>query len=173
MLFSFLAPWLCPSSSSVGCSGLAQKRQNRLRKKLMTLCRGFSSCSQQSPALSVVFSSCMQVICYPRPKKKKKELMVSVHSLDVIFKKNKGAMLPSALIGEGPDGAGRTGCSFWVNLRLGWVLGRGMGCGALGYCNKEFFGTSAWHCHRAERMEGGSGGERALLCSTFEAKRFY
>lgn len=121
----------------------------------------------------MVFSSCTQVICYPRPKKKKKELMVSVHSLDVIFKKNKGAMLPPALMGEGPDGAGRTGCSFWVKPMLGWVLGQGTGCGALGYSNKEFFGTSAWQLHRVELEEGGSGGERASLCSTFEAKRFY
>lgn len=91
--------------------------------------QSFSSSSQRNPALSVVFYSHMQVICHPRTKKKKK-LMVSVHSLDATLKINKGAMLPPALTREGSDEAGRTGCSFWVNwCRVGVrVVGPGMLC---------------------------------------------
>lgn len=61
---------------------------------------------------------------------------------------------------------------FLGKLMLGW----GTGCGAriapsLGMWSIS--GTSAWHLHRAERKEGGSGGEQDLLCSTFKTKRFY
>lgn len=90
--------------------------------------QSFSSSSQWNPALSVVFYSRTKVICHPRPKKKK-ELMVSVHSLDATLKINKGAMLPPALTREGSDEAGRTGCSFWVNWC--WVGVRVVGPGLL------------------------------------------
>lgn len=99
--------------------------------------------------------------------------MVYVHSLDDTFKMNKGAMLPPALTREGPDGAGRTGCSFWVNPTLGWGSGRGMGCGAPGCSisgDKEYF----WHVslapppHRAQG--GGQRGQAGFAPQHFRDK---
>lgn len=89
--------------------------------------------------------------------------MVSVHSLHATLQMNKGAMLPPALTREGPDGAGRTGCSCWASPVLGWGSGWGTGCGAPG-CSisgeKEYF----WHVgpdlRHAEHREEGSQGEQ-------------
>jgi len=114
-----------------------------------------------SPALCVAFYSCMQVICYPRPKINR--FMVSVHSLHATFQRNKGAMLPPALTREGPDGAGRMGCASWLNPTLGWGSGWGTGCGAPGCCvsgEKEHF----WHVGLApppRRAPGGGQRQRA------------
>lgn len=101
--------------------------------------------------------------------------MVSVRSLDATFKMKKGAMLPPALTRERPNEGGQAALSGWTWRWDGVRAGvRTVGPrDALSLGIRNISGTSAWHLHRAERKEGGSGGEQALLRSTFETKRFY